>query len=135
MSLDAKGLCAGAAQGPAQASCLAGIRYMLAKGRHNDSNAGGVARLEAAVAQVVLAELGLQDRMLVLRMWSVNAYYIQTACVSVLADLFPCCLITTRALVGLSLMRNNGVLEIVITLTSAESEAHAVVRCIQISVT
>lgn len=100
MSLDAKGLCAGAAQGLAPASCLVGIRYMLAKRRHNDSNAGGEARLEVVEAQVVLAELDLQDRMLVLRMWSVNAYYILTAYVLVLAVLSPCCLITTQPLVG-----------------------------------
>lgn len=100
LSLGAKALCAGAAQALAPASCLAGIRYMLAKRRHNDSNAGGEARLEAVEAQVVLAELDLQDRMLVLRMWSVNAYDILTAYVLVLADLSPCCLKTTRTLVG-----------------------------------
>ena len=68
MSLDVTGLYAGAAQGLALASCLAGIRYMLWKRRHNDSNAGGEARLVAVEAQVVLAELGLQDRMPFLRM-------------------------------------------------------------------
>ena len=134
LSLDAEGLCAGADQDLALASCLVGIHYMLAKRRHNDSNAGGEAHLEAVEAQVVLAELGLQGR-IVLRMWSVNAYYIQTACVSVLAALFPCCLITTRALIGSESDANNGVWEIVITLTSARSEAQAVVRCIQISIT